>query len=189
MVVDALGGWPVLLGVVAVLFVAIGFWRWGQADRTEVPLVGTARAAWRDAAPGTATLTVEIDQDATVYADPDELDALFEELFENAVRYGGDEVTVRLVPTETGFAVADDGPGIPPERREESFEMGVSTRPDRDGIGLALVRSICEGNGWTVSLTESDDGGTRIEVSDVTFREGWDREVSESVSMREATEN
>lgn len=98
-------------------------------------------------------------------------------------------MTVRLVPTETGFAVADDGPGIPPERREESFEMGVSTRPDRDGIGLALVRSICEGNGWTVSLTESDDGGTRIEVSDVTFREGWDREVSESVSMREATEN
>lgn len=174
MVVETLGGWPGVLAIALVVVVAAGFWRWGRASRTEVGLVQVARAAWREHAPSSATLTVEIDDGIAVYADQTELDALFGELFENAVTTGQDGVAVHLRRTATGFAVCDDGPGIPPDQRTDAFEMGFSTRPDHDGIGLALVASICEGNGWTVSITESDAGGTRVEIENVAFLDGWD---------------
>lgn len=177
MLADGVGGIAGLVGVFATLLVAVGFWRWGRARRTEVPLASVAKRAWREHAPPAATLHVDVDSDVAVHADTEELDALFAELFENAVTYGREGVTVRIVPTETGFAVTDDGPGIPEEQHERVFERGFTTRPDRDGLGLALVASICAGNGWDVALGGSDAGGTRIEISNVEFSDGWDGEV------------
>jgi signal transduction histidine kinase len=63
--------------------------------------------------------------------------------------------------------VADDGPGIPPERRDLVFEHGFTDSPDGTGFGLAIVRSIVEAHGWTVSVTESETGGARFEVRGV----------------------
>ena len=41
------------------------------------------------------------------------------------------------------FRIADDGPGIPPELREEIFTAFYSTRAERSGgLGLAITRRI-----------------------------------------------
>lgn len=184
MVADGLGSLG-LVGVVAVLLFAAGFWRWGRSQRTEVSLTEAVRRGWREHAPATATLHVDLPDGATVYADPTELDALLAELFENAVTYGGTEVTVRVGPTDSGFAVADDGSGIPVDDRDRVFERGFTTRPDRDGLGLALVASICAGNGWEVGISERDGGGTRVEIAGVQFRDGWGDAASDPVAIDE----
>ena len=62
-----------------------------------------------------------------------------------------------------GFAVADDGPGIPADDRDRVFESGYTTG-DGTGLGLAIVKTIAEAHGWTVSVTESDAGGARFVV-------------------------
>ncbi|WP_135821713.1 ATP-binding protein [Halostella litorea] len=76
---------------------------------------------------------------------------------------GDDRITVRVGGTESGFYVADDGPGIPPEERESVFESGYTTRKNGTGYGLAIVEQVAEAHGWTVALTESAEGGARFE--------------------------
>ena len=62
-----------------------------------------------------------------------------------------------------GFAVADDGPGIPDDDYDRVFESGYTTG-EGTGLGLAIVKTIAEAHGWTVSVTESDAGGARFVV-------------------------
>ncbi|MFC6786547.1 GAF domain-containing protein [Halobaculum halobium] len=64
----------------------------------------------------------------------------------------------------SGFYVADDGPGIPPERRDAVFDRGHTTADDGTGFGLAIVAEIAGAHGWSVRVTEAADGGARFEV-------------------------
>ena len=76
-------------------------------------------------------------------------------------------ITVGELADGDGFYVADDGPGIPPKRREQVFERGYSTAAAGTGFGLAIVGEIADAHGWEVEVLESEDGGARFEVSGV----------------------
>ncbi|PSQ15128.1 sensor histidine kinase [Halobacteriales archaeon QS_8_69_26] len=126
------------------------------------------RRAWGTVVTGDATLEVgEIP--TTVRADDPRLRDLLENLFANAVDHGGDGVTVTVEWDDAvdGFYVADDGAGVPEERRQEVFESGFTTTEGGTGFGLAIVNRIAEAHGWTVHLTDSEDGGARFEVRGV----------------------
>jgi CheY-like chemotaxis protein len=56
------------------------------------------------------------------------------------------------------FGVADEGPGVPPERRHTLFTAGVSTRPGGAGIGLRLAAGLARSSGGKLSLVESFRG-------------------------------
>jgi signal transduction histidine kinase len=88
---------------------------------------------------------------------------------EDAVEHGGDAVTVTVGDLDdgSGFYVADDGPGIPVEERDEVFESGYSSTPGGTGVGLAIVQEVANAHGWEVSLTESEKGGARFEFAGV----------------------
>ena len=72
-----------------------------------------------------------------------------------------------------GFAVADDGPGVPPEHRGLIFERGFSTTSEGPGYGLSIVADIAIGAdnasayGRAVGGTESEWGGARFGVTGV----------------------
>ncbi|MFC3478636.1 hybrid sensor histidine kinase/response regulator [Halobacterium litoreum] len=125
-----------------------------------------ASRCWGRAPTADATLDVE---DATVRADADRLQQVFENLFRNAVEHGGDDVAVSvgLLDGGEGFFVADDGPGVPEAERGEVFERGYTTSEDGTGFGLAIVAEIVDAHGWDVSLAESEGGGARFEIRDV----------------------
>ena len=59
------------------------------------------------------------------------------------------------------LAVADDGPGVPPEQRSQVTERGVSLAGGT-GLGLAIVVDIAEAHGWELSVEESESGGARF---------------------------
>lgn len=145
--------------------------REGQAatNPERVSLRSTARLAWEHVVTVDARLIVGTDVQIT--ADRDQLERLFENLFRNAVEHGGSEVTVTvglLEDDETkGFYVADDGPGIPAEFRDEIFESGVTSEAGGTGFGLAIVDELVEAHGWDVTVTESDDGGAQFEFTGV----------------------
>jgi signal transduction histidine kinase len=73
-------------------------------------------------------------------------------------------VTVTVTDDENGFAVADDGAGIPPEEREAVFEHGHTTSDEGTGFGLSIVRRIAQAHGWSVHVEESESGGARFVV-------------------------
>ncbi|AXG06320.1 PAS domain S-box protein [Haloplanus rubicundus] len=84
---------------------------------------------------------------------------------DDSVEHGFEDVHVRVTPLDfsAGFAVADDGPGIPEDERDDVFDHGFTTAADGTGFGLAIVERIAHAHGWSVSVAESRDGGARFE--------------------------
>jgi signal transduction histidine kinase len=89
-------------------------------------------------------------------------------LLENAQRYGGGEVAVRLQRGADGhaeLAVCDRGAGVPEAFRERIFEAffrlpGHAEREGGVGLGLALVRQIAQAHGGAVRCEPRDCGGS-----------------------------
>ena len=76
-------------------------------------------------------------------------------------------VSIGLLPDGTGFYVEDDGPGIPSGERDHVFESGYSTTADGTGFGLAIAARVADAHGWTVDVTDGEDGGARFEFRGV----------------------
>jgi PAS domain S-box-containing protein len=135
----------------------------GDLDAVSLPEV--ARRAWEAVTVNGATL--ELETDLVVVADPSRLQEFLENLFSNAIKHVGESVAVRLTSVADGFAVEDDGPGIPAAERERVFGPGYTTAETGTGFGLAIVRRIAEAHGWTVGVEASDLGGARFVVTGV----------------------
>lgn len=148
----------------------------GETEPIELATV--AATAWEHVHTGEATLQLETS--STVEVDEDRLGELFENLYRNSIEHGsgGDQaaseaveqtgtgLTVTVSDIETdgrwqGFAVTDNGDGIDPSI--DPFETGTTTSEEGTGFGLAIVKSIAEAHGWSVSATESEGGGARFE--------------------------
>ena len=138
-----------------------------------VDLRKAAESAWEmvSADADGAELVVDVPGTAETEADRDRLGQLLENLFRNSVEHGGADVTVTVGGLADGFYVEDDGPGIPPEDREQVFEAGYSTSQEGTGFGLSIVERIAEAHGWAVDVTEGSAGGARFEVTGVEFVE------------------
>jgi len=126
-----------------------------------------AQNAWQTLETDEASLAVQ-DDPPTVYADQTALRRMFENLLGNTLEHGGDSVTVRVggLNDKSGFYVADDGPGIPEEDRDDVFVPGFTTKEDGDGFGLASVAQIVAAHGWRIHVTDGIDGGARFDIVD-----------------------
>ncbi len=76
-----------------------------------------------------------------------------------------------------GFYVADDGSGIPSEKRDAVLDDGYTTTDGEGGLGLAIVQRIVEAHGWDIDVTESDGGGTRFEITDITRTDSSEKDT------------
>jgi signal transduction histidine kinase/DNA-binding response OmpR family regulator len=138
-----------------------------EPEREPIELARVANEAWTPFSSEPASVC--IDCPGTVSGDETRLRRLFENLFVNAVEHAGPDATVRVGRRGDGFYVADDGPGIPEAERDTVFEYGHTTSDDGTGFGLAIVREVATAHGWTVTATDSEDGGACFAFTDVEF--------------------
>ena len=113
---------------------------------------------------------------AVVLAEGARLERVFENLLDNAASFSPPGGLVRIGIDRDGrdllVRVEDEGPGVPPEEREAVFRRFQSIRPSSEafgqhsGLGLAIARTIVEGHGGTIVVTDRDDGeaGARFDV-------------------------
>jgi PAS domain S-box-containing protein len=132
-----------------------------------VELAAFTERCWRNVETEQATVVCDVDR--TVRADRSRFQQLLENLFRNAVGHGRPDATVTVGPLDGGFFVEDDGPGIPPEHRDDVFDVGYSTSDEGTGFGLSIVRRIAAAHDWEVAVTGGTDGGARFEITDVSF--------------------
>ncbi|WP_192918458.1 ATP-binding protein [Salinigranum salinum] len=158
----------------------------GEVDElVPVDFESMAETAWEGVA--TADATLEVESSVRLRADPDALVRVLENLFRNAIEHGSTthsteddadashgtptvSVVVGSIPavdTTVGFYVEDDGPGIPPDRRETVFETAYSTSDTGTGFGLAIVEQISDAHGWSISAVEGTAGGARFEFTGI----------------------
>ncbi|OPX64449.1 MASE3 domain-containing protein [Methanoregula sp. PtaB.Bin085] len=103
--------------------------------------------------------------DIEIYADP-LLGKVFYNLIDNALRYGGQQMTrVRITSEESGegllIRVEDDGAGIPATDRKQIFERGFGRH---SGLGLFLSREILSITGITIAENSEHGNGARFEI-------------------------
>jgi len=87
---------------------------------------------------------------------------LFSNLIDNAVKYGiAAQVTLRAADRCAIVDVADNGPGVAADQRENVFKPFVrlpSAAPGGAGLGLPAARSIARAHGGEVGIVESARG-------------------------------
>jgi PAS domain S-box-containing protein len=132
-----------------------------------VRLATISENCWRNVDTADATLVADVDR--TIRADESRLQQLFENLIRNAVEHGGDDVTVTVGELDDGFYIEDDGPGIPPDERDDVFDAGYSTQAEGTGFGLRIVEQIVNAHNWEINVTEGTEGGARFEITEVEF--------------------
>ena len=108
--------------------------------------------------------------------DPDRFEQVLWAVLDNAVKYSPprSEITVRVgagsTPEWLEVAVADRGPGMPPELRERAFdqffraEEARRAAPDGSGIGLYAARGLMEAMGGTIQLEGGAQDGTVVRI-------------------------
>jgi PAS domain S-box-containing protein len=107
-----------------------------------------------------------------VSADPALVGRIVENLLVNAAKHtpDGSEVWVRVEPGDGGamLIVEDNGPGVPPEDREEIFEAfhrsEAGMTSEGSGLGLALVARFAETHGGRAWVEGRPGGGASFRV-------------------------
>ncbi len=134
----------------------------GEGDMRPVPveLGEKAEEAWGNLESPDGLLQVA--ENPEVEADPEHLQRVLENLFDNSLKHGGSDVTVIVGELDSGFYVEDDGPGIPARVRENVFNRGFSAGQG-SGLGLYIVDRVAEMHGWNVDAMEGTEGGARFE--------------------------
>jgi two-component system sensor histidine kinase KdpD len=107
-----------------------------------------------------------------VRADATQLERVFSNLLENAIKFSPPQAPVRVSGGTGGgrvtIRVSDRGRGIPNQYRSQVFEPFFRGRGDTgsgSGLGLAICRGFVEANGGRILLQAGADGGTSFAVS------------------------
>lgn len=117
---------------------------------------------------------LEIQEGTLLNADFFLLETVLNNLVENAIKYSdGKQLTVYAVNTESGltFGVKDNGNGVPVEIRDQIFRKfyrsgDEDTRTTKGtGIGLYIVKQICELHGWSIACLTNDPKGSNFQIN------------------------
>jgi signal transduction histidine kinase len=96
-------------------------------------------------------------------ADPTLLDLVLRNVFDNALRYS-EAGEVRCWLEGSSLLVSDQGPGFVESELERAFDLYYIGPRGTNGLGLALVRHICQASGWQVSAANAPSGGAQISI-------------------------
>jgi signal transduction histidine kinase len=145
--------------------------------RTRCDLDEIAANAAAEVAPTISERELRIDSGTPLPLDgnPDELHRLVLNLLDNAARHTPPGATIELRLRRKGenavLEVADDGPGVPAELRDQVFERFVRGEGPADtavgggsGLGLAIVSAVARSHGGSAEVAESASGGALFRV-------------------------
>jgi len=154
-----------------------GYLAFARGEGTEQPVETDLTMLLKDVVgsalrEGTATIDLHTEEDTMpVLLRPAAFKRCIGNLIANAQRYAR---TVSIRAGHRGEAIEitidDDGPGIPPEQREEVFKpfhrIDRSRNPETGGIGLGLTiaRDVMRSHGGDLVLTDSPSGGLRARL-------------------------
>jgi signal transduction histidine kinase len=117
---------------------------------------------------GSAQVQVNVEQQAlvTVLSAEKVLSILFTNLLRNAFSYTQQGV-ITLTIEEQQVSINDTGIGMDQQQLQQVFEPFYRVRPGQDGhgLGLTIVKQLCNRYGWKLKILSKLGEGTRISVA------------------------
>jgi PAS domain S-box-containing protein len=119
---------------------------------------------------GGAVVTVDGTVPSVQVSADEMLDSVFRNILTNAVTHNDKdvpkiEVSVREADGDVVVTVADNGPGVPDDRKDEIFGKGTkSLESEGTGIGLYLVNTLVERYGGDVWVTDNTPEGAMFHL-------------------------
>ena len=131
-----------------------------------VPIVTTVIGLVRQD-PGARDVSIDVEGESpAIHADAELLKLSLQNLLLNAVHAvqgkGRIRVLVRASDEMCTIAVADSGPGIPPEVREKLFTPFFTTKSRGTGLGLSTAKRFVEAQGGSIAIECPPTGGTTV---------------------------
>jgi signal transduction histidine kinase len=88
----------------------------------------------------------------------------------NAIQAVADAGEIRVITgrqgaTEAFLEIRDNGPGVPPERRQEIFKPYFTTHQKGTGLGLAVVQQIVLAHGWEIVCLPNEPQGAVFRIT------------------------
>ncbi|MDB9281525.1 histidine kinase N-terminal 7TM domain-containing protein [Halorubrum ezzemoulense] len=135
-----------------------------DTEKSQVDLSTVADQAW--IITDTAEAVLNIDNSMPVVtANQSQVYQMFENFFRNAVEHAGEDAVITVGPIDSsGFYVEDNGDGIPIDKRDRVFDLGVTYAQEGTGLGLTIIQRVVKQHNWTIKISDSQTGGARFEV-------------------------
>ena len=98
---------------------------------------------------------------------PSRAELLFSNLLSNAIKYSMPGTTITITLNKNAFSIEDQGVGIAPGKLDEIFEMykRQSDIAGGFGVGLGIVKQICDAYGIKIDVTSQLGEGTKFTLS------------------------
>ncbi|HEY8004452.1 MAG TPA: ATP-binding protein, partial [Phenylobacterium sp.] len=143
----------------------------GLGERTSVAevldeLTRTLGRIYRDRG---VVIDWDADEDLYFQGERQDLLEIVGNAVENACKWGKSRVRVNaeaLGADRFRLVVEDDGPGLPPDRREEVLKRGarLDESAPGSGLGLSIIDELARAYGGGLQLSDSSLGGLRLEA-------------------------
>lgn len=116
----------------------------------------------------------QLTENCVIYADPDRLQQLYNNLLKNTLRYTDAPGKLRITMTREGPGIqitfADTAPGVASKEAEKIFDRLYRVEKSRSrahgggGLGLSICKNIVSAHGGTIHAELSDLGGLAIKI-------------------------
>ncbi len=116
------------------------------------------------------TLAAHIDEDVVLMSRYERVNEIFGNLIRNAARYNKEEGSVTVTLTKEKFVVEDTGIGIAEADLGRIFDRFFTVDKSHSGknggfgLGLAVVKKLCNKAGWKLSVESQLGVGTKFTV-------------------------
>jgi PAS domain S-box-containing protein len=114
----------------------------------------------------TREVITKMPKNLNVFLDYKSLNHIIENLFTNAIKYSSSKIMIKidLINSDIIISIEDDGDGISVENRDVIFNMFTQESEGRSikeksgtGVGLHLVKLLCENNNFGIEVTTSSE--------------------------------
>lgn len=143
----------------------------GQGERTDVAevldeLARTLERIFRDKG---VVIDWDCDEDLFFGGERQDLMEIAGNAMENACKWSRGKVRVRaraLSADRLRLCVEDDGPGLPPDRREEVVRRGarLDENAPGSGLGLSIIDELARAYRGSLKLADAALGGLRLDI-------------------------
>jgi signal transduction histidine kinase len=117
-------------------------------------------------------LDINLDDDDEIIGDFEKIRYAFQEIIENAYKYGKDKIIIKAYKDNKGFyiQVKDNGVGINKEIISEIFHLFSRTNNELNrnvyglGVGLFLVKKIIDSHNGEIIIKSKENKGTTVTI-------------------------